>query len=52
MRSAGAGDVTLEMAGGEVRIAGWVHRRRDLGGLVFLDVRDRSGLLQASAGPG
>ncbi|MDE2751955.1 MAG: OB-fold nucleic acid binding domain-containing protein, partial [Gemmatimonadota bacterium] len=52
MRSAGAGDVSLEMVGGEVRIAGWVHRRRDLGGLVFLDVRDRSGLLQASAGPG
>ena len=44
--------VTLEMAGEEVWIAGWVHRRRDLGGLVFLDVRDRSGLLQASAGPG
>ncbi len=44
--------VTLEMADEEVRIAGWVHRRRDLGGLVFLDVRDRSGLLQASAGPG
>ena len=44
--------VTPDMAGEEVRIAGWVHRRRDLGGLVFLDVRDRSGLLQASAGPG
>ena len=52
MRSTGAGEVTLDMAGEEVRIAGWVHRRRDLGGLVFLDVRDRSGLLQASAGPG
>ena len=52
MRSAGAGLVDLGMAGEEVRIAGWVHRRRDLGGLVFLDVRDRSGVLQASAGPG
>ena len=51
MRSAGAGLVDLDMAGDEVRIAGWVHRRRDLGGLVFLDVRDRSGVLQASAGP-
>jgi aspartyl-tRNA synthetase len=29
-----------------VRVAGWVHRRRDLGGLIFIDVRDRSGLLQ------
>ena len=52
MRSAGAGTVGLDMAGHEVRIAGWVHRRRDLGGLVFLDLRDRSGVLQASAGPG
>ena len=51
MRTAEAGRVTLEMAGREVRIAGWVHRRRDLGGLVFLDLRDRSGILQASAGP-
>ena len=51
MRTAGAGMVDLSLAGEEVRIAGWVHRRRDLGGLVFLDVRDRSGVLQASAGP-
>lgn len=51
MRSAGAGTVSLDMAGREVRIAGWVHRRRDLGGLVFLDLRDRSGILQGSAGP-
>ncbi len=51
MRSAGAGDVTLAMVGQEVNIAAWVHRRRDLGGLVFLDLRDRSGVLQASAGP-
>ncbi len=51
MRTAGAGVVDLDMEGDEVRIAGWVHRRRDLGGLVFLDVRDRSGVLQVSAGP-
>lgn len=52
MRSCGAGLASLEQAGTELRIAGWVHRRRDLGGIVFLDVRDRSGLLQASVGPG
>ena len=51
MRSAGAGRVDPVMAGEEVRIAGWVHRRRNLGGLVFVDVRDRSGVVQASVGP-
>jgi len=32
--------------GGEVRVAGWVHRRRDHGGVLFIDLRDRSGVLQ------
>jgi aspartyl-tRNA synthetase len=37
--------------GESLHLAGWVHRRRDLGGLLFVDVRDRSGLLQISIGP-
>jgi len=39
-------------AGKRVEVTGWVHRRRDLGGLVFLDLRDRGGLLQVSFDPG
>ncbi|MBI4540022.1 MAG: aspartate--tRNA ligase [Gemmatimonadetes bacterium] len=38
-------------AGARLRLAGWVHRRRDLGGLIFVDLRDRSGLVQISFGP-
>ncbi|NVJ59889.1 MAG: aspartate--tRNA ligase [Gammaproteobacteria bacterium] len=35
----------------EVAIAGWVHRRRDLGGLIFLQIRDRSGIVQVTIEP-
>jgi aspartyl-tRNA synthetase len=41
-----AGELRAGDVGGEVRVAGWVHRRRDHGGLIFIDVRDRTGLLQ------
>ena len=41
-----AGDLRADSVGQEVRVAGWVHRRRDHGGLIFIDVRDRTGLLQ------
>ena len=37
--------------GQAVRLGGWVHRRRDLGGIVFIDLRDRAGIVQVAAGP-
>jgi aspartyl-tRNA synthetase len=45
------GGLRAEHAGAVLALAGWVHRRRDLGGLLFIDLRDRSGLLQVSFGP-
>ena len=45
-RDAWAGKLTAERAGTPARVAGWVHRRRDHGGLIFIDLRDRSGLVQ------
>jgi aspartyl-tRNA synthetase len=45
-RDTWAGTIDKARTGDEVRVAGWVHRRRDHGGLIFIDLRDRSGLLQ------
>ena len=50
-RSRMAGRLTGADAGVQMRLAGWVHRRRDLGGVFFVDLRDRSGILQVSVGP-
>jgi aspartyl-tRNA synthetase len=40
------GQVLTDRVGAEARVAGWVHRRRDHGGLVFIDLRDRTGIVQ------
>jgi aspartyl-tRNA synthetase len=45
-RSHWAGELRAAQVGARARVAGWVHRRRDHGGLIFIDLRDRSGLLQ------
>ncbi|MGO9850540.1 MAG: aspartate--tRNA ligase [Steroidobacteraceae bacterium] len=46
MRSHYCGQVDEQLLGREVTVAGWVHRRRDHGGVIFVDLRDREGLLQ------
>ena len=45
-RDTWCGQVLPGKVDAEVRVAGWVHRRRDHGGLVFIDLRDRTGLVQ------
>jgi aspartyl-tRNA synthetase len=46
MRSHYCGQVNETLLGQDVTVAGWVHRRRDHGGIIFVDLRDREGLLQ------
>ncbi len=52
MRSDYCGEITEAKIGRTVTVCGWVHYRRDLGGLIFLELRDRSGLVQAVFTPG
>src|SRR5574339_1240277 len=45
------GELRATHANQRVTIAGWVHRRRDHGGVIFLDLRDRYGLIQVTVNP-
>jgi aspartyl-tRNA synthetase len=51
MRSHYCGQVNESLIGKQIAVAGWVHRRRDLGGVIFIDLRDREGLLQVVFDP-
>jgi aspartyl-tRNA synthetase len=51
MRTHYCGSIRPDDVGRRVRLAGWVHRRRDLGGVIFIDLRDREGIVQVVIHP-
>ncbi|WP_292758141.1 aspartate--tRNA ligase [Methylophaga sp. UBA2689] len=51
MRSHYCGDVNESLIEQTVKVAGWMHRRRDHGGVIFIDLRDREGLVQIVCNP-
>ncbi|MDC0609461.1 aspartate--tRNA ligase [Vibrio sp.] len=51
MRSHYCGHLNKSLAGQKVELCGWVNRRRDLGGLIFIDMRDREGIVQVVVDP-
>ncbi|PFA64518.1 aspartate--tRNA ligase [Bacillus sp. AFS015802] len=50
-RTAYCGDITESFIGEKITIKGWVQKRRDLGGLIFIDLRDREGIVQVVFNP-
>lgn len=51
MRSHYCGEIKKNLLDQEIKLAGWVHRRRDHGGVIFIDLRDREGLVQVVFSP-
>ena len=51
MRSHYCGEISESLVSQEIEVCGWVHRRRDHGGVIFIDLRDREGLLQVVFDP-
>ncbi|MFA0289712.1 OB-fold nucleic acid binding domain-containing protein, partial [Vibrio sp. 10N.222.45.F7] len=51
MRTHYCGNLNKSLAGQTVELCGWVNRRRDLGGLIFIDMRDREGVVQVVVDP-
>ena len=51
MRSHHCGNLNIKNLNEDVTICGWIHRRRDHGGVIFLDVRDTTGIVQVVVNP-
>ena len=51
MRSHYCGDITSLDIGKDIEVSGWVHKRRDHGGVIFLDIRDLHGIVQVVFNP-
>ncbi|MDE5035915.1 OB-fold nucleic acid binding domain-containing protein, partial [Francisella tularensis] len=51
MRTHYRSENNAKLQGQKVTVCGWVHRRRDHGGVIFIDIRDRTGLVQVGFNP-